>query len=74
MDANEAANEGRPTGDLPIVVLFERCIRNGWSFRVWLARKDAAVDLLRVTQVNDLSGAISAIARSGGVVWHAPSG
>src|SRR6185312_11778767 len=47
MAANEAANEGRPTDHLPVVVLFERCIRNGWNFRVWLAHNDPATDLHR---------------------------
>jgi len=71
MEANEAALEGRPIADLPIVVLMERCIRNGWSFRVWLADSDPGAHLRRVDAINDLKSAIAAIAKSRGVCWHA---
>src|SRR5260221_1064800 len=71
MDANEAATEGKPLAELPVVVLMERCFRNGWNFRVWLADNDPDAHVRRIDAVRDLKAAIASIARSRGVCWHA---
>jgi hypothetical protein len=47
MDANEAVQDERPTAGLPIVVLMERCFRNGWSFRLISARPASAAERKR---------------------------
>ena len=73
MDAKEAIWEQRPLEHLPFIVLLERCLKNGWPFRVWLADNHPEAHTLNVARISDTKSAIAALER-GGVCWLSSRG
>ena len=71
METNEALWEERPVAELPLVILLERCFKNNWNFRAWLATNDSEAHVKGLETVGDLRSALEAVRKSRGMVRHA---
>ena len=68
----DALVEGRPLREVPFIVLLERCIRNGWNFRVWLADNDPQAHVKNTIPVANFDAVLENMEQGRVCVcWHA---
>jgi len=68
----DALVEDRQLREVPFIALLERCIRNGWHFRVWLADNDPLAYVKNTTPVANFDSVLENMKQGRVCVcWHA---